>query len=176
MVIFREFAGQTPPPTCDQDAHIHLLLSSWVAAGADLLEEHLGEIWNLCQHLEESICINYRVQEQLEHRLSFTACRSSRRGPGPPISGLFRENLEVALGKNFADFTALWSAFLHLFLTVSNAGSRTIPLPLRWYLIQRVTLLTADQTRSGSQNSDFPSILNLLIHCLLPADFCALVL
>ena len=176
MVIFREFAGQTPPPTCDQDAHIHLLLSSWVAAGADLLEEHLGEIWNLCQHLEESICINDRVQEQLEHRLSFTACRSSRRGPGPPTSPLFRENLEVALGKNFADFTALWSAFLHLFLTVSNAGSRTIPLPLRWYLIQRVTLLTADQTRSGSQNSDFPSILNLLIHCLLPADFCALVL
>ena len=176
MVIFREFAGQTPPPTCDQDAHIHLLLSSWVAAGADLLEEHLGEIWNLCQHLEESICINDRLQEQLEHRLSFTACRSSRRGPGPPTSPLFRENLEVPLGKNFADFTALWSAFLHLFLTVSNAGSRTIPLPLRWYLIQRVTLLTADQTRSGSQNSDFPSILNLLIHCLLPADFCALVL
>ena len=176
MVIFRDFAGQAPPPTCDQDAHIHLLLSSWVAAGADLLEEHLGEIWNLCQHLEESICINDRVQEQLEHRLSFTACRSSRRGPGPPISGLFRENLEVALGKNFADFIALWSAFLHLFLTVSNAGSRTIPLPLRWYLIQRVTLLTADQTRSGSQNSDFPSILNLLIHCLLPSDFCALVL
>ena len=130
MVIFREFAGQTPPPTCDQDAHIHLLLSSWVAAGADLLEEHLGEIWNLCQHLEESICINDRLQEQLEHRLSFTACRSSRRGPGPPISGLFRENLEVALGKNFADFKAMWSAFLHLLLIASNAGTRTIPLPL----------------------------------------------
>ena len=164
------------PPHVTRILHLHLLLSSWVAARAGLLEEHLGEIWNLCQHLEESICINDRVQEQLEHRLSFTACRSSRRGPGPPTSPLFRENLEVALGKNFADFTALWSAFLHLFLTVSNAGSRTIPLPLRWYLIQRVTLLTADQTRSGSQNSDFPSILNLLIHCLLPADFCALVL
>jgi len=156
--------------------HLHLLLSSWVAAGADLLEEHLGEIWNLCQHSEESICINDCLWDQLEHRVSFTACRSYWRGPRPPLSGLFRENLEVALGKNFADFTALWSAFLHLFLTVSNAGSRTIPLPLRWYLIQRVTLLTADQTRSGSQNSDFPSILNLLIHCLLPADFCALVL
>lgn len=176
MVIFREFAGQAPPTHVPRMLHLHLLLSSWVAAGADLLEEHLGEIWNLCQRLEESIFINDRLQEQLEHSLSFTACRSSRRGPGPPISGLFRENLEVALGKNFADFTALWSAFLHLLLTVSNTGTRTIPLPLWWYLIQRVTLLTADQTRSASQNSDISSILNLLIHCLLPADFCALVL
>ena len=134
MVIFREFAGQAPPPTCDQDAHLCLLLSSWVAAEADLLEEHLGEIWNLYQHLEESICINDCLWDQLEHRVSFTACRSFWRGPGPPISGLFRENLEVALGKNFADFTALWSAFLHLLLTVSNAGTRTIPLPLWWYL------------------------------------------
>ena len=176
MVIFRDFAGQAPPPTCNQDTPSPPPPVLVGGCRIYLLEEHLGEIWNLCQHLEESICINDRVQEQLEHRLSFTACRSSRRGPGPPTSPLFRENLEVALGKNFADFTALWSAFLHLFLTVSNAGSRTIPLPLRWYLIQRVTLLTADQTRSGSQNSDFPSILNLLIHCLLPADFCALVL
>ena len=80
---------------------------------------------------------------------------------------IFRENLEIALGKNFADFTALWSAFLHLLLTVSNAGTGTIPLPLWWYLIQRVTLLTADQTRSGPQNPDFSSIRNLFIRCLL---------
>ncbi|XP_031823259.1 putative neuroblastoma breakpoint family member 7 isoform X2 [Sarcophilus harrisii] len=38
--------------------------------GADLLEEHLSEIRNLRQRLEESICINDRLREQLEHRLS----------------------------------------------------------------------------------------------------------
>ncbi|KAG5193210.1 hypothetical protein JEQ12_020669 [Ovis aries] len=37
---------------------------------ADLLEEHLGEIWNLYQHLEESICINDCLWDQLEHRQS----------------------------------------------------------------------------------------------------------
>ncbi|XP_064444625.1 myomegalin isoform X19 [Mirounga angustirostris] len=41
--------------------------------GADLLEEHLGEIRNLRQRLEESICINDRLREQLEHRLSGAA-------------------------------------------------------------------------------------------------------
>ncbi|KAL0603315.1 Myomegalin [Plecturocebus cupreus] len=41
--------------------------------GADLLEEHLSEIRNLRQRLEESICINDRLREQLEHRLSSTA-------------------------------------------------------------------------------------------------------
>ncbi|XP_072864146.1 myomegalin isoform X13 [Chlorocebus sabaeus] len=45
--------------------------------GADLLEEHLGEIRNLRQRLEESICINDRLREQLEHRLS-----SAARGSG----------------------------------------------------------------------------------------------
>lgn len=49
-----------------------------VAAGADLLEEHLGEIRNLRQRLEESICINDRLREQLEHRLSSTARGSGR--------------------------------------------------------------------------------------------------
>ncbi|KAK2500687.1 hypothetical protein MC885_015885 [Smutsia gigantea] len=44
--------------------------------GADLLEEHLGEIRNLRQRLEESICINDRLREQLEHRLSSTAHRA----------------------------------------------------------------------------------------------------
>nr|Q80YT7.2 RecName: Full=Myomegalin; AltName: Full=Phosphodiesterase 4D-interacting protein [Mus musculus] len=41
--------------------------------GADLLEEHLGEIRNLRQRLEESICVNDRLREQLQHRLSSTA-------------------------------------------------------------------------------------------------------
>ncbi|XP_072500651.1 myomegalin isoform X7 [Notamacropus eugenii] len=39
-------------------------------AGADLLEEHLSEIRNLRQRLEESICINDRLREQLEDRLN----------------------------------------------------------------------------------------------------------
>lgn len=54
-----------------------------MAAGADLLEEHLGEIRNLRQRLEESICINDRLREQLEHRLSSAARGSGRRAPRP---------------------------------------------------------------------------------------------
>ncbi|XP_032947986.1 myomegalin isoform X21 [Rhinolophus ferrumequinum] len=56
--------------------------------GADLLEEHLGEIRNLRQRLEESICINDRLREQLEHRLSSTA-----RGSGP-TSTFYGQGLE----------------------------------------------------------------------------------
>lgn len=63
------------------------------AAGADLLEEHLGEIRNLRQRLEESICINDRLREQLEHRLSSTA-RGSGRTAGLPVSGPNWELLE----------------------------------------------------------------------------------
>ena len=86
--------------------HLYLFLS-WVAAGADLLEEHLGEIRNLRQRLEESICINDRLREQLENRLSSTARESGRRGPVPPISSLIREILKVALEKRVTDFKAL---------------------------------------------------------------------
>ncbi|XP_061039592.1 myomegalin isoform X8 [Eubalaena glacialis] len=56
--------------------------------GADLLEEHLGEIRNLRQRLEESICINDRLRGQLEHRLSSTA-----RGSGP-TSNFYSPGLE----------------------------------------------------------------------------------
>ena len=87
--------------------HLHLLLPCLEAAGADLLEEHLGGIWNLRQRLEESICINDRLREQLEHRLSSTARESGRRGPRPPISGLIGENLKVAPEKRVTDFKAL---------------------------------------------------------------------
>ncbi|XP_051021976.1 LOW QUALITY PROTEIN: myomegalin [Acomys russatus] len=44
--------------------------------GADLLEEHLGEIRSLRQRLEESICVNDRLREQLQRRLSATARES----------------------------------------------------------------------------------------------------
>lgn len=39
-------------------------------AGADLLEEHLVEIRSLRQRLEESICTNDRLREQLQCRLA----------------------------------------------------------------------------------------------------------
>ncbi|XP_072823958.1 myomegalin-like [Vicugna pacos] len=61
--------------------------------GADLLEEHLGEIRNLRQRLEESICINDRLREQLEHRLSSTARGSGRRGSGS-TSNFYSPGLE----------------------------------------------------------------------------------
>lgn len=54
-------------------------------AGADLLEEHLVEIRSLRQRLEESICTNDRLREQLEHRLASTVKASGMgavRGPG----------------------------------------------------------------------------------------------
>uniref|UniRef100_A0A2K6F554 Phosphodiesterase 4D interacting protein n=1 Tax=Propithecus coquereli TaxID=379532 RepID=A0A2K6F554_PROCO len=57
--------------------------------GADLLEEHLGEIRNLRQRLEESICINDRLREQLEHRLSSTA-----RGRTGSTSNFYGQGLE----------------------------------------------------------------------------------
>uniref|UniRef100_A0A7N5KP29 Phosphodiesterase 4D interacting protein n=1 Tax=Ailuropoda melanoleuca TaxID=9646 RepID=A0A7N5KP29_AILME len=79
-------APQNPPQEASQ-AH----------PGADLLEEHLGEIRNLRQRLEESICINDRLREQLEHRLSCTArgngSSSNFYGPGlEPTSQLYNEN------------------------------------------------------------------------------------
>ncbi|RMC08308.1 hypothetical protein DUI87_14549 [Hirundo rustica rustica] len=46
--------------------------SSQKLTGADLLEEHLVEIRNLRQRLEESICTNDRLREQLERRLAST--------------------------------------------------------------------------------------------------------
>uniref|UniRef100_A0A673U8X8 Phosphodiesterase 4D interacting protein n=1 Tax=Suricata suricatta TaxID=37032 RepID=A0A673U8X8_SURSU len=65
--------------------------------GADLLEEHLGEIRNLRQRLEESICINDRLREQLEHRLSCAArgngATSSFCSPSlEPTPQLYNEN------------------------------------------------------------------------------------
>ncbi|NXA97420.1 MYOME protein, partial [Melanocharis versteri] len=47
-------------------------LSGQKLTGADLLEEHLVEIRNLRQRLEESICTNDRLREQLERRLAST--------------------------------------------------------------------------------------------------------
>lgn len=83
MVTCRDLAekpvaepGAHVGPACDQDSPP--LPCPAVAAGADLLEEHLGEIRNLRQRLEESICINDRLREQLEHRLSSTARGNGR--------------------------------------------------------------------------------------------------
>ncbi|KAL1772424.1 myomegalin-like isoform X10 [Sigmodon hispidus] len=56
--------------------------------GADLLEEHLGEIRNLRQRLEESICVNDRLREQLQHRLTSTARESGS------TSHLYSQGLE----------------------------------------------------------------------------------
>ncbi|XP_057562066.1 myomegalin-like [Hippopotamus amphibius kiboko] len=56
--------------------------------GTDLLHEHRGEIQNLRQRLEESICINDCLGERLEHRLSSTA-----HGSGP-TSNFYNPSLE----------------------------------------------------------------------------------
>ncbi|XP_067392471.1 myomegalin isoform X4 [Emydura macquarii macquarii] len=49
--------------------------------GADLLEGHLAEIRSLRQRLEESICTDNQLREQLEHRLAATA-----KGHGSPTN------------------------------------------------------------------------------------------
>ncbi|XP_075364184.1 myomegalin isoform X4 [Mycteria americana] len=66
-------------------------------AGADLLEEHLVEIRSLRQRLEESICTNDRLREQLERRLASTSKASGLPGDvyaqGPELGlQLSREN------------------------------------------------------------------------------------
>uniref|UniRef100_A0A8C0GLV6 Olduvai domain-containing protein n=1 Tax=Chelonoidis abingdonii TaxID=106734 RepID=A0A8C0GLV6_CHEAB len=55
-------------PWCPTQLSVHP-----AGAGADLLEGHLAEIRSLRQRLEESICINDRLREQLEKRLVTTA-------------------------------------------------------------------------------------------------------
>ncbi|NXP88525.1 MYOME protein, partial [Passerina amoena] len=57
--------------------------------GADLLEEHLVEIRNLRQRLEESICTNDRLREQLERRLA-------GKGSGLP-SDVYAQSPELGL-------------------------------------------------------------------------------
>ncbi|KAM6078568.1 LOW QUALITY PROTEIN: myomegalin-like [Theristicus caerulescens] len=65
--------------------------SSQKLTGADLLEEHLVEIRSLRQRLEESICTNDRLREQLERRLASTSKASGlpsavyAQGPEPGL-------------------------------------------------------------------------------------------
>ncbi|XP_030352273.1 myomegalin-like isoform X4 [Strigops habroptila] len=54
--------------------------SSQKLTGSDLLEEHLVEIRSLRQRLEESICTNDRLREQLERRLASTGKASGAAG------------------------------------------------------------------------------------------------
>uniref|UniRef100_U3JMD4 Uncharacterized protein n=1 Tax=Ficedula albicollis TaxID=59894 RepID=U3JMD4_FICAL len=68
----------SPPPSLTCMSSVSLAV-----AGADLLEEHLVEIRNLRQRLEESICTNDRLREQLERRLASTGKAS-----GTGLSGL----------------------------------------------------------------------------------------
>ncbi|XP_075567033.1 LOW QUALITY PROTEIN: myomegalin [Pelecanus crispus] len=71
--------------------------SSQKLTGADLLEEHLVEIRSLRQRLEESICTNDRLREQLERRLASTGKAS-----GLP-SDVYAQGLEPGLsGENQA--------------------------------------------------------------------------
>ncbi|NXX17199.1 MYOME protein, partial [Podargus strigoides] len=71
--------------------------SSQKLTGADLLEEHLVEIRSLRQRLEESICTNDRLREQLERRLASPGKASGlpsdfyAQGPDPGLQ-LSREN------------------------------------------------------------------------------------
>ncbi|MGH0142880.1 UNVERIFIED_CONTAM: hypothetical protein FKN15_026735 [Acipenser sinensis] len=56
--------------------------------GTRLIEEHLGEIRSLRQRLEDSICTNERLRQQLEERLALTG-----RDSGPPTN-IYIQGLE----------------------------------------------------------------------------------
>lgn len=123
-----------------------------MAAGADLLEEHLGEIRNLRQRLEESICINDRLREQLEQRLS-SAARGSGRRPAAgaaPVWGLPGGGPSVGRRR----FQALPWALL-------PGGARLSPLR-GCTPAQRGTSPQLNQPSLSPESSDFPSRLNLL--------------
>ncbi|XP_019342066.1 myomegalin isoform X4 [Alligator mississippiensis] len=64
--------------------------SSQKLTGADLLEEHLAEIRSLRQRLEESICTNDRLREQLENRIA-----STTKSNGSPTN-IYIQGLEPA--------------------------------------------------------------------------------
>ncbi|XP_039340620.1 myomegalin-like isoform X13 [Mauremys reevesii] len=66
------------------------MLQKQLGESADLLEGHLAEIRSLRQRLEESICINDRLREQLEKRLATTA-----KGNGYPTN-IYIQGLESA--------------------------------------------------------------------------------
>uniref|UniRef100_A0A8C5TW97 Myomegalin n=1 Tax=Malurus cyaneus samueli TaxID=2593467 RepID=A0A8C5TW97_9PASS len=88
MVCVGEYWGMPPAwgnweETRHQNSCGTGLSVSLAVAGADLLEEHLVEIRNLRQRLEESICTNDRLREQLERRLASTG-KASGTGLGGP--------------------------------------------------------------------------------------------
>uniref|UniRef100_A0A452GHX6 Olduvai domain-containing protein n=1 Tax=Gopherus agassizii TaxID=38772 RepID=A0A452GHX6_9SAUR len=66
------------------------MLQKQLGESADLLEGHLAEIRSLRQRLEESICINDRLREQLEKRLATTT-----KGNGYPTN-IYIQGLESA--------------------------------------------------------------------------------
>uniref|UniRef100_A0A8D1F090 Olduvai domain-containing protein n=1 Tax=Sus scrofa TaxID=9823 RepID=A0A8D1F090_PIG len=141
--------------------------------GADLLEEHLGEIRNLRQRLEESICINDRLREQLQHRLSSTARGRGRTGPGLPTPGHNEGLLKVTLRLSFTDGRALRSAFLHLLLTHRQSARREGKGPFSSFVDTSELRGNSPQARTNQawspESSDFSTLLNLLTGCLHPS-------
>ncbi|KAM8932000.1 myomegalin-like isoform 1-T3 [Lycaon pictus] len=78
------------PQKMNASGHLSSFSSSYQPnskpSGADLLEKNLVEIQNLRQRLEESICINDRLQKRLEHVLSNTEQGKSTRQSIPGVS------------------------------------------------------------------------------------------
>ncbi|XP_008575528.1 PREDICTED: myomegalin-like [Galeopterus variegatus] len=56
------------------------------SSGANLLEKNLIEIQKLCQRLQESVCINDRLRERLEHMLSKAGQGKSTAQLAPDVS------------------------------------------------------------------------------------------
>jgi hypothetical protein len=92
-----------------------------MTSGTDLLEKHLGEIRNLHQHLEESICVNDWLREQLQHLTLPTEVVEE--ALAPVVSGYIWGYSEwKALRQSFILFKALWYALPLLFLTEDSRG------------------------------------------------------
>ncbi|KAB1260639.1 Myomegalin, partial [Camelus dromedarius] len=86
LVEHRVWAGPPPShlPVSDQPSPFPISpVSWWCATGAALLEKNLVEIQNLRQRLEESVFVNDRLRERLEHVLS-NADQGKDTAPSPP--------------------------------------------------------------------------------------------
>lgn len=95
-------------------------MSWWSAAGADLLEKNLAEIQNLRQRLEDSVCINDRLQERLEHALSNLDQGQSRKAPTPRLS----PRVGSLKGQTGLQLSGTLVCTTPLFLTISPSGKQ----------------------------------------------------
>ncbi|XP_045400853.1 myomegalin-like [Lemur catta] len=84
--LWEEMRPQKMNASGDLAAFSSLYRPNSKSSGADLLEKNLVEIQNLRQRLEESVCVNDRLRERLEHVLSSADQGKSTAQSAPDVS------------------------------------------------------------------------------------------